>query len=49
MGDYVALATIEALKKQNHSVQNAKVSILGLTFKENCHGFKKYKSYFYKG
>tara|TARA_Y100000591_G_scaffold69691_1_gene57833 strand:- start:25829 stop:27127 length:1299 start_codon:yes stop_codon:yes gene_type:complete len=36
MGDYVALATIEALKKQNHSVRNAKVSILGLTFKENC-------------
>ena len=36
MGDYVVNATITALKKQGIDISDAKVAILGLTFKENC-------------
>ena len=36
MGDYIAESTIEMLRKQGASIKNANISILGLTFKENC-------------
>ena len=36
MGEYIAENTIEALINQGTSIENAKISILGLTFKENC-------------
>ena len=36
MGDYIADNTISELAKQGVDPQNANVTILGLTFKENC-------------
>lgn len=36
MGDYVASQTIKCMNKKGIIVKNAKVLILGITFKENC-------------
>ena len=44
MGDYVVNATITVLKKQGIDISDAKVAILGLTFKENCPDLETQKS-----
>ncbi len=36
MGDYVANQTIKCMNKKGVIVKNAKILILGITFKENC-------------
>jgi len=36
MGAYVANQVVKLMIKKNHQIQDAKVLILGLTFKENC-------------
>lgn len=36
MGAYVAGQVVKLMIKKNHQIQNSKVLILGLTFKENC-------------
>lgn len=36
MGAYVAGQVVKLMIKKNHQIQDAKVLILGLTFKENC-------------
>ena len=36
MGEYVALETIKSMLKKGLPVLNAKIIILGFTFKENC-------------
>jgi UDP-N-acetyl-D-glucosamine/UDP-N-acetyl-D-galactosamine dehydrogenase len=36
MGDYVALQVIKTMIKKDIKIKNAKILILGITFKENC-------------
>jgi UDP-N-acetyl-D-galactosamine dehydrogenase len=36
MGAYVANQVVKLMIKKNHQIQDAKVLVLGLTFKENC-------------
>ena len=36
MGAYVAKKLIQLMIKKGHKIDNAKVLILGITFKENC-------------
>ncbi len=45
MGAFVAQKTIKAVLRMGHNLQDSKISVVGLTFKENCRDIRNSKSF----